>query len=63
MDSWGSFPQGCRDGRAAAACISQGVVIWMDFGGEKELQVQPRIRPAWQRVASLFFGCSRGNEL
>ena len=29
----------------------------------KELQAQPRIGLAWQRVACLFFGCSRGDRL
>ena len=29
----------------------------------KELWAQPRIGLAWQRVAGLFFECSRGNRL
>ena len=33
-------------------------------GWEKEVWVQHRVRPAWQRVAGLwFFGCSRGHGL
>ena len=28
----------------------------------KELRAQPRVGLAWQKVASLFFGCSRGDD-
>ena len=59
-----SLPCRCLDDRAAAACVSQRTVFWMDFGWEKKLQEQPRIRLAWHRVAGLFFSeCSRRGKL
>ena len=54
-----SLPQGCQDGPAAAACVSRRMAFCM---GEK-IRAKPRIRLAWQRVAGLLFGCSRGDRL
>ena len=63
-DSQALFPRGCLDDHAAAACVSQGMVFWMDLGQEKELWAQPRIGLAWQRVSGLFFsGCAGRDRL
>ena len=38
--SWALLHRGRLDDRAAAACISQRTVFWMDFGWEKKPQMQ-----------------------
>ena len=49
------FLEDALDDRAAAACISQQMVFCVGRKSGHSL--------AWQRVASLFFGYSRGNRL